>query len=1094
MAKDIRIELLQNRENVRIGEQMLSNSEFSTSTGWTTPVSGSDVFTFDGWRMCKLTTGLGAARATIVQDFVEGYEYEVVLAVRNYNRTGKLILANHGVGGTNIDVLSNTIVPSGGAGTSTNYGYYSKKWIQGSSNTDKLSVYANSGTKLELTYLRVYRTAVDKSSVFGVLDASTTEDFPLSLTFSVNDPSNIDARKGAFSKTFEIPATKNNNRVLKHFNIANSTHQDAQLYNKIPCRILVGNLFSLVGLMQVQSIERLNDNPVIYSCIFLGDNLAWSTLMDGKYLSDLQLDNSTNLKLSAANIIDSWRSDNATDRSLVADANTSPVVYPTTSYGRVNETGFDYGNGFQLLKEQWEVDYVEGNAYNVSQTGVVSDSHFPAEPVMDWRPLVWIYRMIHKIFSDVGYKISSNFIESDNFKRLLYATPNFLYNNPNARKQSNTYIGNFNDDSSCVTSQANLKFFDQTAQWTFTVTSASGVQTYDNTFQTPYDPIQFGGTCGSGIGSGRFQPAPNVITTSAGQQQNLTIMTAALGNQWTIAEAGYYNVSTQNIMYYFNWGVGDWSGSGYVTNNSSTGLTVYANICVQVQRVGNTTWETISSVDNGSATALSGFLDAKHSNMPYSFGGTLPTKSSIHYFNEGDLVRLTFGVAPIVKVSNPNQGFTGSTQLNVRTELFGTTYDDWQNNSAGAPSGVVTIELVNEDIPVWGGKYDLQNVFPNDQKQIDFVKGVAHSFNLQFYTQESSKTVFIEPYSDFYLPIRDAVNWSHKLARDLSDSQSFIESNWTRKLIFKYKTDDKDWRVNDMSEKYFDNLGDVYPKQIDLPNTYPAGETIFENPFFAGTYDSQNYGAGDTNVYGVNAYTASLWKASYWYTSTKGYEFKPRMLFYNKMTMPVQHAPLWQGFRASWKGLTSFLFGHKRIQVSPTDAIAQNQYSNGINGLLPNAIYTTATFINRYDFSNQFGLSYGNYWAKDYDPATNAYTAVGSQVGVGLYDRYYKPMVEGLQARPKLRVCYMDLKITDIVKLDFRKMIYLDGVYYKLVKVIDFQPHKNQPTKVELHQFSPQSGSSLPTQGVWVNNNQGGAVLGGAIDVPIDIGQLADPL
>ena len=56
---------------------------------------------------------------------------------------------------------------------------------------------------------------------------------------------------------------------------------------------------------------------------------------------------------------------------------------------------------------------------------------------------------------------------------------------------------------------------------------------------------------------------------------------------------------------------------------------------------------------------------------------------------------------------------------------------------------MVTIELINEQIPVWGGKYDLQNVFPNDQKQIDFIKGVAHSFNLQFYTQESSKTVFV---------------------------------------------------------------------------------------------------------------------------------------------------------------------------------------------------------------------------------------------------------------------------------------------------------------------------------------------------------------
>ena len=1080
MAKDIRIELLQNRENVRIGDQMLTNSEFSTSTDWTTPVGAcADAFTFNGYQLRKLTSGNGCARATIPCVFVEGYEYEVKVAVRNYNRNGQFLLANHATGGANVSVLSSTIVPSGGAGTSTDYGYYSAKWIQGSSNTTQLSVYANDGTKLELTYLRVYRTAVDKSAVYGILDASNTEDFPLALTFSVNDPANIDARKGSYSKTFQVPATNNNNRVLKNFNIANSTHQDAQLYEKIPCRILVGNLFSLKGLLQVQNIERLNDKPILYSCIFLGDNLAWSTTMEGRYLSDLQLQNSTNLKLSAANIAESWTNDNATsktDRAGTTTTNTSPVTYPTTSYGQVNETGFDYGDGFQMFKEQWEIDYMNNVAYNISQTGFLGANQFNAEPVMDWRPLVWIYKMYHKIFNDVGYRISSNFIESDNFKRLLYATPNFLYNNGNARKQANTYIGNFNDNSSCSATQANLKIFDGTAQWAVNVPNSSGVfnSTTNSvtTNQAPYDAIQFGGTCGSGVGSARFQPAPSVITTSAGQQQDLLIMTAAIGNQWTIAAAGYYNISTQNIMYYFNWAESDWSGSGSISNNTTSGMTVYGNIIVECKRVANSTWYPISAIDNQSMNPLSSFTDC---NNDYSFGGTLPSNSSTHYFNEGDLVRLSFGVAPEFIVSNPQSNYTGTTQVNVQTELFGTSYNDWTSSN-----GMVTIELINEQLPVWGGTYDLQDVFPTDQKQIDFVKGVAHAFNLQFYTQESSKTVFIEPFNEFYLPPRDAVDWTHKLARNLSDVQSFIESNWTRKLIFKYKTDDKDRKVKDMSQNYFDDIGDNYPQQVELPNTYPAGETIFENPFFAGTYDSKNYGAGETVTYGDNAYTAALWTSTLWYNSPKGYEFKPRMLLYNKLTMPTQHDPLWQGFKVEIGDfINSLLFGDRKVQIAPTDSINQNQY-NGL--LLDNSFYCTATFQNRYEFTNQFGLSYGNYWAKNYDASTNSFQQVGSQVGKGLYERYYKPMVLGLQARPKMRVCYMDLKIIDIIQLDFRKMVYIDGVYYRIVRIVDFQPHKDEPTKVELHQWSPNEGSSLPTEGVWVNNNSGNT--GGGIFNP----------
>ena len=48
------------------------------------------------------------------------------------------------------------------------------------------------------------------------------------------------------------------------------------------------------------------------------------------------------------------------------------------------------------------------------------------------------------------------------------------------------------------------------------------------------------------------------------------------------------------------------------------------------------------------------------------------------------------------------------------------------------------------------------------------------------------------------------------------------------------------------------------------------------------------------------------------------------------------------------------------------------------------------------------------------------------------------------------------------------------GVYYRVVRVIDYQPHLNTPTKVELHQWMMGEGSSLPQEGVWVNPNSTG--------------------
>ena len=63
---------------------------------------------------------------------------------------------------------------------------------------------------------------LDKS-LLGTLDVTSHSDFPLALTFTIADIKDINARKGTFSKTFKIPATKNNNKLYKNVYLSNST-------------------------------------------------------------------------------------------------------------------------------------------------------------------------------------------------------------------------------------------------------------------------------------------------------------------------------------------------------------------------------------------------------------------------------------------------------------------------------------------------------------------------------------------------------------------------------------------------------------------------------------------------------------------------------------------------------------------------------------------------------------------------------------------------------------------------------------------------------------------------------------------------------
>ena len=71
----------------------------------------------------------------------------------------------------------------------------------------------------------------------------------------------------------------------------------------------------------------------------------------------------------------------------------------------------------------------------------------------------------------------------------------------------------------------------------------------------------------------------------------------------------------------------------------------------------------------------------------------------------------------------------------------------------------------------------------------------------------------------------------------------------------------------------------------------------------------------------------------------------------------------------------------------------------------------------------------------------------------GLFYNFYGRMVEQLKQKPRIKTVYLNLEYTDILRLDFRDLVYLDGIYYRINKIIDYKPHLNESTKVELMEF-----------------------------------------
>ena len=73
------------------------------------------------------------------------------------------------------------------------------------------------------------------------------------------------------------------------------------------------------------------------------------------------------------------------------------------------------------------------------------------------------------------------------------------------------------------------------------------------------------------------------------------------------------------------------------------------------------------------------------------------------------------------------------------------------------------------------------------------------------------------------------------------------------------------------------------------------------------------------------------------------------------------------------------------------------------------------------------------------------------------------------KAHPRIKVCYLNLKLTDINELDLRKLVYIDGNYYRINRIIDYKPNSNETTKVELVLWD--FVATWPVKPSWTNNS-----------------------
>lgn len=231
----------------------------------------------------------------------------------------------------------------------------------------------------------------EQEQIVGEIEVSDQGDFPLALSMSVSDLRDITKRSGTYSKTFSVPASKSNNRVLNYLYNANIDHSETLRGQTSVIKVNGIPLFR--GLLRVKrSMQSIN--PKQYEMEFVGDNLEWVDYFKEHSIRDLQYDHPS---LGTYTLLD----------------------------GSVDDSYMPQGTGqtklcAKAIEASWNGSYNSGwdFVYSLKHYGQWKDPDRIVQ-VDEMRPDVYVLSILEKAFKATGYAIDSDFLMTNEFKQLV---------------------------------------------------------------------------------------------------------------------------------------------------------------------------------------------------------------------------------------------------------------------------------------------------------------------------------------------------------------------------------------------------------------------------------------------------------------------------------------------------------------------------------------------------------------------------------------------------------------------------------------------------------------------------------------------------
>jgi hypothetical protein len=280
--------------------------------------------------------------------------------------------------------------------------------------------------------------------------------------------------------------------------------------------------------------------------------------------------------------------------------------------------------------------------------------------------------------------------------------------------------------------------------------------------------------------------------------------------------------------------------------------------------------------------------------------------------------------------------------------------------------------------------------------QRDFLTSIIKLFNLYVY-EDSLKTKFvnIKPYPDFYdTNVSGVTDWTYKVDRSKSIELIPMSELNSRYYNFKFKQDN-DYYNETYRGRYSEGYGDyIFDSQFYLTESTGVIDLIFSGTPLVG-------------YSGVDKIVSTMYKLNAGVEERMATNL--RILQTKKIT-GITSWSIMSGVSTLVSGLTTYGYaGHYDDPDAPANDI-------------------------------HFGV-----------PRELFFTLVTGAINVHQFNVYWSAyMAEITDKDSKLLVAHFKLTNKDIFSLDFSKLVYVDGSYWRLNKIIDWNASEPDVCKAEL--------------------------------------------